>query len=502
MDLVFQEKSIAYLQKLVSQAKSQEETAEVIIQDRDPDIGRIVGCWGIPVIRSKELQQNTMGVSGGITAWVLYVPEDGSAPRQAATYLPFTMKWDIPSTERDGSMLVTCGLQSIDARMVNSRKLLVRATVSCEASLHTSGEAVFHTLENPPKELEVLRDRLSLRLPSEVAEKSFTLDDELELPGGTPEIDRIVAYQLTPQVRDSKVLGEKALFKGICGIHLIYMTPEERLATWDFELPFSQYTELSRHYDQEETLQTSLLLTGTELDTAEDRRHLLLKCGICAQCSVLCEQVLDVVMDLYGVRQAVKPEFSTLPIRSRLDRQQLQTMAEIQFPMRGSSLIDSTVLPGTSRVSRSGDNASIEIPVWCSILYYDEDGSLQGRNSRDSTRAELRLADGCPLESTGQPSGPVQWTPGSAGTQVRIPMSIIADSYSDQELTMVSGAQVADAIRPDPNRPSVIIRAPSPEDTLWTLAKTYGSTVSAIQGANHLNGGISGNEKLLLIPIL
>lgn len=502
MDLTFQEKSIAYLQKMVSQVKSQEETAEVNVQDRDPDIGRIVGCWGIPVIRSKELQQNTMGVSGGISAWVLYVPEDGSAPRQTATYLPFSMKWDIPNTERDSSMQVICSLQSIDARMVSSRKLLVRATVSCEATLYTSAEAVFHTLENPPKELEVLRDRLSLRLPAEAAEKSFTLDDELELPGGTPEIDRIVAYQLTPQVRDSKVLGEKALFKGICGVHLIYMAPEERLATWDFELPFSQYTELSRHYDQEETLQSTLLLTGVELDVAEDRRHLLLKCGLCAQCTVLAEQVLDMVVDLYGIRQAVKPEFAALPIRSRLDRQQLPSVAEVQFPMRSSSLIDSTVLSGTPRVNRNGDSAAIEVPVWCCILYYDEDGTLQGRSSRDSAKAEVHLAEGCPLEASGQIAGPVQWAPGSSGTQVRIPISITVDSYANQELTMVSGAQVAEPIRPDPNRPSVIIRAPGPEDTLWTLAKAYGSTVSAIQGANHLSGNIIGNEKMLLIPIL
>lgn len=500
MDLAFQEKSIACLQKLASQVKSQEETAEVVIQDRDPDVGRVVGSWGIPVIRGRELRQGAMSVSGGISAWVLYVPEDGSAPRQAAAYLPFTMKWDIPSTDRDSSMQVSCRLQSIDARMVHSRKLLVRATVCCEGTLYATGETVFYTLENPPKDLEVLRDRMTVQLPAETVEKSFSLDDELELPGGTPEIAQLVAYQLNPQVRDTKVLGEKAVFKGVCAIHLIYLTPEQRLATWDFELPFSQYTELSRNYDQEETLQSTLLLTGTELDTVEDRRHLQLRCGISAQCTIFSEQTLDAVVDLYSLRQTVKPEFSAIPIRSRLDRQQLQAVAEAQFPVRGSSLADSTVAVGIPRVTRSGDTAFIEAPVWCGILYYDEEGALQGRSGPCSAKAELRLAGDCPCEAGAQASGPVQWITGAGSTQVRIPMTITADSYADQELTMVSGAQLGEAVRPDPDRPSLIIRAPGPDDTLWTLAKTCGSTVAAIRGANHLSGGVN-SEKMLLIPV-
>lgn len=50
-------------------------------------------------------------------------------------------------------------------------------------------------------------------------------------------------------------MGEKAVFKGTCSLHLLYQTPEDRLAVWDFEVPYSQFTELGRTYDQEEELQ-------------------------------------------------------------------------------------------------------------------------------------------------------------------------------------------------------------------------------------------------------
>lgn len=87
-------------------------------------------------------------------------------------------------------MRVSCRLRSIDARMVNSRKILVRASLACQGEAYCPGQAVFYTLPAPPKELEVLRQRLPLQLPTELTEKSFLLDEELELPGGAPPSGR------------------------------------------------------------------------------------------------------------------------------------------------------------------------------------------------------------------------------------------------------------------------------------------------------------------------
>jgi|GEM_PF-6604446 len=57
MELAFEKNAVDHLQKLVCQVASQEETAETVVPDSLPDVGRIVGCWGVPVIRSKEWRQ-------------------------------------------------------------------------------------------------------------------------------------------------------------------------------------------------------------------------------------------------------------------------------------------------------------------------------------------------------------------------------------------------------------------------------------------------------------
>ena len=56
MELAFEKNAVDHLQKLVCQAVSQEETAETVVPDSLPDVGRIVGCWHCTLSVSAEWQ--------------------------------------------------------------------------------------------------------------------------------------------------------------------------------------------------------------------------------------------------------------------------------------------------------------------------------------------------------------------------------------------------------------------------------------------------------------
>ena len=66
---------------------------------------------------------------------------------------------------------------------------------------------------------------------------------------------------------------------------------------------------------------------------------------------------------------------------------------------------------------------------------------------------------------------------------------------------MVTGIRAGELRDPDPERPSVIIRAKRREESLWDIAKVCGSTVSAIQRLNKLEREPEDN-RLLLIPVI
>ena len=81
MELQFQKTGIPCLKEVLREPKNQEQTQELRLPEAYPDVGRVLGAFGVPVLRGKEWRRKEIGVSAGITVWVLYVPEDGSEVR-------------------------------------------------------------------------------------------------------------------------------------------------------------------------------------------------------------------------------------------------------------------------------------------------------------------------------------------------------------------------------------------------------------------------------------
>ena len=105
-----------YLRCNVRQVQNQEQTLEVRISDGMPDIGRVICAWGQPILRSKEWRNDGMSITGGVSVWVLYAPEDGSDLQSVEAWLPFQGKWSFQESHREGVIRADCLLRSVDAR--------------------------------------------------------------------------------------------------------------------------------------------------------------------------------------------------------------------------------------------------------------------------------------------------------------------------------------------------------------------------------------------------
>ena len=499
MDLTFSETKLAYLRRLLCQVIHQEETAETIVPDSMPDVGRIIGCWGVPVLRGKEWRGGAMTASGGVTAKLLYAPADDSPLQVMECYLPFTLRWELPQSDREGMMQVSCRLRSIDARMLNSRKLLVRANVAALGEAFLPEEESFYTLPDPPRGLEVQTARYPLTLPADCCEKTFLLDEELTLPAGNPEIGKTVYYSLTPELTEGKVLGGKAVFKGNYRLHLVYLAPEGGLAQWDQDVPFSQFADLNREFEDEPELTVDLLPTGVELEPLEDGRTVALKCSVLAQCLICTTRSMEVVQDAYSLRCPVELQRQSVELESRLDRQQLQEPVRIPVEVQGS-VADLSALIDYPRIERQDAGVRWEIPMCCRMLYYDENGMLQGRETREEARGELAADESSRCYGTSMPAGRMQYSAAAGEVQGAIALTI--SCCAGQPIEAIQGITMGDPAPRSAQRPSVILRRTGGQESLWSLGKAYGSTVEAIRQANDLAADSAPAGTMLLIPIL
>ena len=181
MQLQFQQEACSCLQRPVSQINTQEQTQEIKLPEGMPDIGRVLGAWGQILIRGKEWHSGGAGVSGGVLAWVLYTPEDGSEVRSVDTWIPFQSSWELRDIQRDGVIHIWPLLSGIDARCVSARKIMLRCQISLYGQAFVQTDTMLYLPQQVPEDVQLLKNSYPMLLPKEAGEKQFTVRQALTL---------------------------------------------------------------------------------------------------------------------------------------------------------------------------------------------------------------------------------------------------------------------------------------------------------------------------------
>lgn len=497
MELQFHKTVYPCLRQIRREVQNQEQTQEVRIPDGMPDVGRVLAAWGQVLIRSKEWRSGTMGISGGVMVWVLYTPEDGGESRSVETWIPFQMKWDLPETERDGTIYTVCLLRSADARSISARKIMVRTNVGVLAEALVPTDVPVYKPVEVPQDVQLLKNTYPMQILKEAGEKIIQMEEELTMPSSGSKPNKILRYSLQPELVDQKVMAGKLVFRGAAILHILYRGEDGKLYTWDYDIPFSQYSELEQSYDNSAQARISLGVTNLELDMEDD--HLHLRMGLTGQ-YVICDTVaIEVVEDAYSPRRPVTLIKEPLEMPMVLDDTTQILHAEHSGDYQGEKVVDIAFYPDHAYLTNQEDTSEAVLSGQFQMLSYDGEDILQSTTVNWEDTKQILKSPDTVADVTVWSSGKPQGNLGSGVLHLRSDIALNTIISAAQAMEMVTGLDLADITEPDPNRPSLILRRMG-DDSLWDIAKKYGSTVAAIEKANTFQTE-PDKDRILLIPI-
>lgn len=495
MELQIRKEIYPGLKTVLQDVRNCEQTLEMKLSEGMPDIGRILSAWGQPVLRSKQWHIGQIQVSGGMTVWVLYMPEGEEQCRCLTGWIPFQMDWEVPDDLQEGEIRATLLTRFVDARSVSARKIMVRAGMGAVVQALSPSETAVSVPEQKEDGIEWLVHTYPMRLPREAGEKTFVLDEELPLPPSAPEGEKLLYYRLHPEITDQKILGNRLVFRGNGNLHMLYLSEEGRLQSCDLELPFSQFAELKEMHSSDAQADVLLCPTNVEAEL-DDEGHIRVKTALVAQYLVDDVQMLSLAEDAYCPGREMKLQQETLPLPAILENRRENISGEQSLPDEMGFVTDLQFLPDHPRQRTTDKGIRLDLPGTVQALYYREDGSLHGATVKWEGSRELPAHGNTALIAMPQP-GKIQIQPDGGTVQLDIPVKLTF--LENQGLPMVTGGELGDKIQPDLQRPSLLLKRVG-EDGLWEIAKSSGSTRKAIREANGLEGEpIPG--QMLLIPI-
>ena len=496
MEMQWKSTPCSHLCCTVREIQNQEQTLEIRLTEGMPDIGRVLCAWGQPQLREKQWRSEEVGISGGVQAWVLYVPEDGSQLRCVEGWIPFQAKWKLPSDSRDGFIRADLRLRSMDARAISSRKMILRASIAMLVETLQQRETPISQPGEVPEGVFLLQKTYPAQLAKEAGEKLFTVEETINIDA--QQMEKFLCCHTECQVTENAVSGGRVVIRGVLRAQCIYIGEDGRLHSAAQEIPFAQLAELEQDYDKEAYAHITMSCAGVGVSAEEG--VLRLRCDMIGQYVIYDRCLMQVTEDAYSPHRAISPMLSQLEVPVVLDRLKEHMDGELELHVQAQNVVDVTFLPDHPAYYREDDELVVEVPGVFQILYYDSEDNLQSNMEHWAGHWKVRAGEQCNfsmyLEQTQAPTAMV------LGDKVRLRGDLALHMQTGvlQQIPMVTGLEVGQMMLPDPERPSLILRRPDGL-SLWQLAKDCGSTVDAIERANGLVSE-PDPEHMLLIPVL
>lgn len=501
MDLCFREQIMNFLSETQSEPIYHEEVCELAVPESMPEVSRIVNCFGQVCIHDKQVSGATVTVSGTANVSVLYLSDETETVQKIEKQISFSLKKEFSELEQTEYVSVHSWQRRTDAKMLGSRRILIRAEIGSKFTAYRTQEMKLSIPQDEPKTVQLLKNTYEMILPAFCAEKEFRISEEATLPDNAVGIDTIMYSDVKLRIGETKAVGDKAVFKADILLHLLYRTATGTLHCFDTELPFSQYVELNGETENGDVkILAELLTCEVETDAQDDSKRLLVNLNVLAQAVVYNKQSVDLVEDAYCTRGIITPKWQDIMLKAKLDSQTVMVSGEMNVAASTQKVIDVIACPDSPILRRDDRNIKCIIPINTSVTYMDNDGTIRSHESKGELLYESVLDENvlCCLHAAiyEQPIALASYDT----VTVRISAQLKIESFMGDRLHTIQSARVEQRERSTFDGPSLIARKIGKE-SVWDIAKRCGSTVDAICEANGLTAGVAQEGTVLLIPV-
>ena len=494
MELSVQSQSYHFLRNIVQEVRFQEETAEMIVPDSCPDIGTIVDAYAGAILRGKDCRDGSVSVSGGVKGGILYLSEDGT-PHVLEFYLPFNTKIDHPELTSHSNVLCDVRIQSVDGRIINSRKAMLRVNLGFYVDGYEQETETCSHPEAVPDWMQVLKKTYPLHLPLAYDEKSFSLHDVAD----TPDLSKLYKLICRPEVTEQKILGNKAVFKGTVQYKAAYLTQEGQLRIHTNTIPFSQYCQMEQEFD-EDKLSVIPIVTGFDWTTEGEGtgKKGEITVHILVQCVVSGTRELSVIEDAYSLNGTLEGEWKEFQFQPCLDRQKTSVAMRPLTMEALKTVLDTEFYPGFPELKRESDQVCCEVPIQVRVIGRKDEGILAGVDGIGIAefRNPICVDATCMAWISSICSG--YGLSAADTTEVRGEVLLDWKCIGGQPIKSLCSCK---NIPSEAERPAAVLRYLPEDSLLWDLAKSSCAKASDIQAFNHLEGEFVPAGRLLLVPV-
>ena len=465
---------------------------DCIVPDIKPDIYNIISASGIVTIYKKEVMDGKVRIDGGINTYIIYSSEeDGKKEIRAINYvIDFSQIENIENAKADQLAEVNTSLKSVEARIVNERKINVKAILNFDIKLFANNQEEFVTGINDIQDLQKLERKVTVNSLLGTAKTKAQVKETIAIDN-VDNLTEILKVNMEITNKDTKISYNKILAKADAKLKIMYLTEDNRINTVSATLPIMGFIDMENISEE------------NVCDMQYEIRNLVIKPNSMQEHSIYVEAEIEITASSYETKEINTIEDLYSPSRNlNFEQKQIKAMQDKKifhdvYSIREKQLLnigDEKIYDADVNVNidnmRIG-NDTIELSGNVNITFMH---SLNNMTDLGITTLELPInykmsCSGIRVESQVKidMSVPLQdftILPGGE-VDVKIDIEFIVDSSLEIRLNEI--CDVKETENSENSGYNMVIYFTKKEDNLWKIAKEFRSTMQNIKEGNGLS---------------
>ena len=468
---------------------------DMIVPDSKPDILNTISTSGNACIYKKEIMDGKIRIDGNILTYIMYLA-DGSTDnvRGLNTGLDFSETINIPELQIGMNVEVMPTVKFIECKVINGRKIGIRVTLEISMKVY-SKEAINIVTEMNDENIQVLSQNMKVNsLLGDGSTKAF-VKENIAIPS-TDNLAEILSVQICLVDKDIKISYNKVLAKSEVEIKLVYLTEDGRICTTHSRLPLVGFIDMP-NIKEENICETSYMVRNVVIKpNAVEEHTVYIEMEVEISCMAYEEKEIKTIQDMYCPGE--KMEFEKTMVNTISNKQCKKNVCNIREKvnvpeLENGNIIDVAINPIINKENKMNGKVMYEGEMEMNFIFTDN--SAVGVNTKKVTVPFEQTVDGidnvenCRVDTRIDVNSQEFQNQGGV-VATNVDLNFETDTYRNSAIPVIDNITTEELENLEDY--SVIIYVVKSGDTLWKIAKRFGSTVDDIVRVN----GIERPDKL------
>lgn len=473
---------------------------DMIVPDSKPDILNTICTSGIVCIYRKEILDEKVKLEGSINTYIMYMADDSEDKvRGLSTNLDFIENINVPNCRENMHCKLNTILRSIDAKVINGRKIGIKATLEVEINIYENEEVeIINAIQNDDS-IQVMKKDLKVNSLLGVGETKIYAKETINISN-----EDILAEVLKANAcicnKDIKISYNKILTKADAEVKVVYLTEDNKINSVKAKIPVVGFIDMP-NISEENILDIDYEIKNVIIKpNSSDEHSICVELEVCVTASVYEEKQINLIQDLYSPNDNI--EFSKKKITTITDKankseiKQIRDMVSLEG-LDGKNIVDVDITPIIKNSSKNNmydgelelrfivANNDQQVETHLAKIPFDYKVENPNDNMNDSINIEVADKDFNIQDNNTVNSN--------------IDLEINTDSYRSSDMNIIE--QIENVGPKSEEDYSVLMYIVKKGDTLWEIAKRFSTTIDEIVRVNGIeNPDVINEGQKLFIP--